>query len=73
MMNIRNISKHFGGIHAVNNVSFACKEGTITGLVGPNGSGKSTLVNVLTGMLVPDEGSISIEGGFGRTFQDVRV
>ncbi len=54
-------------------VSFACDSGTITGLIGPNGSGKSTLVNVLTSMLVPDAGDIAIEGGFGRTFQDVRV
>jgi ABC-type branched-subunit amino acid transport system ATPase component len=73
MMHARNISKSFGGIHAVQNVSFDCDEGTVVGLIGPNGSGKSTLINVLTKMLVPDSGTVSIKGGFGRTFQDVRV
>jgi ABC-type branched-subunit amino acid transport system ATPase component len=73
MIHVTNISKSFGGIRAVRNVSLSCEPGTITGLVGPNGSGKSTLVNVLTKMLRKDSGRIKIDGGFGRTFQDVRV
>lgn len=73
MIQATNISKSFGGIRAVRDVSLSCEQGTITGLVGPNGSGKSTLVNVLTKMLSKDSGRIKIDGGFGRTFQDVRV
>lgn len=73
MIKATNISKSFGGIRAVNNVSLICEPGTITGLVGPNGSGKSTFVNVLTNMLKKDRGIVQIKGGFGRTFQDVRV
>ncbi len=73
MIHVSNISKSFGGIRAVRGVSLTCEAETITGLVGPNGSGKSTLVNVLTKMLTKDSGKIKIDGGFGRTFQDVRV
>jgi ABC-type branched-subunit amino acid transport system ATPase component len=73
MIQVSNIRKSFGGIRAVRGVSFTCEGGTITGLVGPNGSGKSTLVNLLTKMLTKDSGEIKIDGGFGRTFQDVRV
>lgn len=73
MIHATNISKSFGGIRAVRNMSLRCESGTITGLVGPNGSGKSTLVNILTKMLKKDSGRVKIDGGFGRTFQDVRV
>jgi branched-chain amino acid transport system ATP-binding protein len=73
MIQATHITKSFGGVRAVRDVSLTCKPSTITGLVGPNGSGKSTLVNVLTHMLSKDSGVIKIDGGFGRTFQDVRV
>jgi len=73
MIHVTHITKSFGGIQAVRDVSFLCEPGTILGLIGPNGSGKSTLVNVLTGMLPKDRGLIRIPGGFGRTFQDVYV
>ncbi len=73
MIQVSNISKSFNNVHAVRDVSFACLPGVVMGLIGPNGSGKSTLVNVLTNMLTKDTGTITIKGGFGRTFQDVRV
>lgn len=73
MIRASHISKSFGGVHAVRDVSLVCTPGTVTGLIGPNGSGKSTLVNVLTRMCTKDSGTIDIQGGFGRTFQDVRV
>lgn len=73
MIYAKNISKNFGGIRALKRVSFSCERATVLGLIGPNGSGKSTLVNVLTKMLPHDIGSINVEGGFSRTFQDVRV
>ena len=82
-----NISKHFGGVYALNNLNIVLKKGIITGIIGPNGSGKSTLVNVLTGVLPLDAGSMTILGeklqkvqphqvpflGLTRTFQDVRL
>ena len=81
------ISKTFGGLKAVNDVSFALKAGIITTLVGPNGAGKTTLFNAMTGHLVPDQGSVTFLGksilglphwkvarlGIGRTFQLVSV
>ncbi len=72
-MKTHNITHHFGGIQALNNVSIFCDEGKITGLIGPNGSGKSTLVNVLTNVLHRMGGKI--EGGkhFARTFQDAKL
>jgi len=51
-----NISKTFGGLKAVNDVSFALRAGIVTTLVGPNGAGKTTLFNAMTGHLVPDQG-----------------
>jgi branched-chain amino acid transport system ATP-binding protein len=73
MIYAKNISKNFGGIRALRSVSFSCERATVMGLIGPNGSGKSTLVNVLTKMLPLNTGLVTVDGGFSRTFQDVRV
>lgn len=84
----KHISKHFDGVAAVDHLSLEFKAGTITGIIGPNGSGKSTLVNLLTGVLPYDAGTIVVgdavtvknikpyeaeEYGITRTFQDVRL
>lgn len=83
-LRLANVSKHFGGIRALDGVSFALKPGTIHGLIGPNGSGKSTLVNVTTGVYEPSAGQVllgerRIDGlglermvglGIARTFQN---
>ena len=81
------MSRAFGGLKAVDNVSFALREGIVTALVGPNGAGKTTLFNLITGHLDPDAGDVtwlgrSIKGvphwkiaqsGIGRTFQDLKL
>ena len=83
MLEVSGLVKRFGGFAAVNNVSFAVKQGEILGLIGPNGSGKSTIFNMLSGTLAPTAGSIRFHGreiagrpphriinsGIGRTFQ----
>ena len=58
LLKIRDVSKHFGGVYAVNGVSLDVKHGGICGLVGPNGSGKTTLFNTVLGLHRPDEGTI---------------
>lgn len=87
VLSVRNISKHFGGIRAVNGVSFDVRKGEILGLIGPNGSGKSTLFNCILGQLKPTRGHCEINGkstdgvrpaslslmGVGRTFQQLSV
>jgi branched-chain amino acid transport system ATP-binding protein len=60
MLKVKNLSKHFGGVTAVDNVSFEIKKGKITALIGPNGSGKSTLFNLICGILKEDSGKIFI-------------
>jgi branched-chain amino acid transport system ATP-binding protein len=62
MLEVRNVSKSFGGLRAVDNVSLEINEGSIIGLIGPNGSGKSTLFNLISGVLYPDSGEIYFEG-----------
>jgi ABC-type branched-subunit amino acid transport system ATPase component len=83
ILKIENVYKNFGGILALNGVSFAVKDNSITGLIGPNGSGKSTLFNVISGFYRKDSGEIHFKGekierlepcniamlGIGRTFQ----
>jgi branched-chain amino acid transport system ATP-binding protein len=80
---VNGVSRHFGGILALNGVSFRLDRGSITSLIGPNGAGKTTLINVLTGIHLPDGGRIRFQGreiaglpphrlaalGLGRTFQ----
>lgn len=58
----RGLAMHFGGIMAVDNVSFAVEEGEILGLIGPNGSGKTTVLNMLSGFLQPDAGEVIFAG-----------
>ena len=60
MLEINNICKSFGGIKAVNNISFNIKKGSITALIGPNGAGKTTLFNIINGSIKPDSGSIKL-------------
>ena len=60
MLNISNISKSFGGIKALNDVSLNIEKGKITALIGPNGAGKTTLFNVINGSLKPDTGQITL-------------
>ena len=87
LLEVKNISKSFGGIHALDSCSFDVNEGEILGLIGPNGSGKSTMFNVMTGVYISDTGSIKYKGedvtkwssdrrarfGLGRTFQLIRL
>ena len=88
ILKTENLSKHFGGLHAVDKIDFELEEGEIRGLIGPNGSGKSTFFNLLTGIYRPEVGSrIWINGtettysephqvatlGVARTFQLLRV
>ena len=61
MLEIKNISKNFGGLRAVNNASMKIEKGSITGLIGPNGAGKTTLFNTIAGVYAPDEGEIFLE------------
>ena len=58
MLKCTEVSKRFGGLQALNNVSLTLNQGEIVGLVGPNGSGKSTLLNVISGVYKPDSGQI---------------
>jgi len=83
----KKLRKSFGGVHAVDGLSIALEASKITAIIGPNGSGKSTLVNLLTGVLPADGGTIVMSGvrlarfeasdapsfGITRTFQDVRL
>ena len=63
VIDVRNVTKRFGGLLAVNNCSLSVKRGSITGLIGPNGAGKSTLFNMVAGNIVPDSGQVIFDGG----------
>jgi len=83
VLQLSNVTKNFGGLTALQNVSFPIKEGTIKGLIGPNGAGKTTLFNVITGVFPPNKGTVIFLGmditgkkpeeiaclGISRTFQ----
>ena len=62
VIEVKNLSKRFGNIQAVDNISFSVKEGEIFGFLGPNGAGKTTTVRMLTGIIKPDNGQINILG-----------
>ncbi len=87
VLEVERLTKSFGGIRAVDGVSFAVQEGEILGLIGPNGSGKTTLFNCILGQLAPTSGEVRLDGraitglrpcelnrlGVGRTFQLLQV
>ncbi|GHA25780.1 ABC transporter ATP-binding protein [Devosia pacifica] len=62
VIDVRNVTKHFGGIAAVEDCSLSVRRGSITGLIGPNGAGKSTLFNMVAGNIVPDSGQVIFDG-----------
>jgi len=85
LLELRDVSKRFGGVYALSDVSLDVSEGAIVGLIGPNGAGKTTLFNVVSGLLPADAGSIRFDGkeiagmpahrraamGIGRSFQNL--
>ena len=87
MLELHGVSKHFGGLQVLQNVSFNMPKGSIYGLIGPNGAGKTTIVNLITGLLQPSSGEIRFDGnnlgriaphqitqaGIARTFQNIRI
>jgi branched-chain amino acid transport system ATP-binding protein len=86
ILEVKDLSRAFGGIQAVSGVNFALRRGEIVGLIGPNGAGKTTLVNLITGVVPPSAGTVLFEGqdvthqrpwqaarsGLARTFQIVQ-
>jgi branched-chain amino acid transport system ATP-binding protein len=62
ILSVDRVSKHFGGVLAINNLSFDVYPGEVVGLMGPNGAGKTTLLNVITGVYKPDAGTIEFRG-----------
>ena len=86
LLEVQGLTRHFGGLRAVGNLSFAVEPGEILGLIGPNGAGKTTVFNLVTGFVRPSAGHIRIEGksiaglrphavarrGIARTFQIVK-
>jgi branched-chain amino acid transport system ATP-binding protein len=87
VLRVDGLTKHFGGIRAVNDTSFELHEGEILGLIGPNGAGKTTIFDLISGFTKPDSGVITFDGidvtdhspdrravlGLGRSFQDARL
>ncbi len=87
LLSLDGISKRFGGLQAVNDVSFSVDQGSVKALIGPNGAGKTTLFNLISGVLSPDSGTITFNGaqvqglmphqvasqGMARTFQHIRL
>lgn len=87
LLSVRNVSRSFGGLTAVQDVSLELHQGLITALAGPNGAGKTTLFNLVTGHVAPDSGEVSLRGrpiagmkphrvarlGLARSFQDLRL
>ncbi|WP_024821505.1 ABC transporter ATP-binding protein [Aminobacterium mobile] len=87
MLNIQNLTKSFGGLRAVDSLSFQLEQGELLGLIGPNGAGKTTVFNLLTGVLKVTSGTVELDGenitnnpphritakGIVRTFQNLRL
>ena len=87
LLEVENVTKRFGGIVALDGVSFSAEAGEIVGLIGPNGAGKTTAFNVITRLYTPDEGDVRFDGetlldappsrvitrGIARTFQNVEL
>ena len=87
LLSVRGLSKRFGGVRAVDGVSFDVEDGAIAGLIGPNGAGKTTVFNLVTGNTRPDAGRVVFDGtdvtgwrphrvvarGIARTFQSIRL
>jgi branched-chain amino acid transport system ATP-binding protein len=87
LLEVSALSKRFGGLHAVKDVTFRVRKGTVKALIGPNGAGKTTLFNLVSGVLPPDAGSVALRGqaihgraphriaalGLSRTFQQIRL
>lgn len=87
LLEVKEITKNFGGLRAVDNFSLEIKEGELIGLIGPNGAGKTTIFNLITGVYVADTGYIKLLGedivgekpneitqmGMARTFQNIRL
>ncbi len=87
LLQVSGLSKHFGGLPALAEVSFSAEKGKVTALIGPNGAGKTTLLNCLSGVIRPDGGEILFDGenlaglaahriarlGISRTFQNLRI
>src|SRR6266513_2422787 len=67
LLRLTNVKRSFGGVHAVDDVSLEIEEGTIFGLIGPNGAGKTTLVNLVTGYVRPQTGSIRLQKATGAS------
>lgn len=87
LLEVKNLTKNFGGLTAVGDVTMELNEGELVGLIGPNGAGKTTLFNLLTGVYEPSEGTVTLDGtvlngkapytiaslGLSRTFQNIRL
>ena len=87
ILETKGIGIHFGGLRAVDNVSFTAEKGQITAIIGPNGAGKTTLFNLIAGFYTPTEGQVYFEGkditgvktfrrtdmGLTRTFQNINL
>ena len=87
LLSVREVTLRFGGIVALDGVSFGVEQGTITGLIGPNGAGKTTVFNVITRLYRPDDGEVELDGvsllrtpahriverGIARTFQNLNL
>jgi branched-chain amino acid transport system ATP-binding protein len=87
ILDVRAVTKRFGGLVAVKGLTLALERGDLYGLIGPNGAGKTTIFNLLTGVYTPDEGTIELDGrsiaglkpsriaklGMSRTFQNIRL
>lgn len=67
LLEVKGLTKNFGGLSAVSNVSLKAEKGELIGLIGPNGAGKTTFFNLLTGVYVPTEGTIELETENGKT------